>query len=148
VNPNASAVDDPTILASCELWRRLNPVFCVPDESSKTGWRISSGAFDDSADGSPMSVRVADKMTELGLGHETVLTCEQVQEGWGLASITAAAVRKHGQIVYYCDEPGEPAHGSVEGKKPPKVRKRLSAASRSLIETDCEKRSLNRPAIT
>jgi hypothetical protein len=91
-----------------------------------------------------MSIRVADKMAELGLGHDTVLTREQVQEGWGLAAVTAGAVRNHGQIVYYSDEPGEPAHGSVEGKKPPKVRKRLSAASRPLINADCEKRSPNR----
>ncbi len=143
-NAIVSTVDDPTILSSCELWRRLNPDFCVPDESSKSGWRISSGAFDDSPDGSPMSIRVADKMAELGLGHDTVLTGEQLQEGWGLAAVTAGAVRNHGQIVYYSDEPGEPAHGSVEGKKPPKVRKRLSAASRPLINADCEKRSPNR----
>lgn len=92
-----------------------------------------------------MSVRVADKMVELGLGFDTVLTCEQLQEGWGLASITAGAVRRHGQMVYYSDEPGEPAHGSVEGKKPPKVRKRLSAASGTIIDADCQKRSPNRP---
>lgn len=92
-----------------------------------------------------MSVRVADKMAELGLGHDTVLTCEQVKEGWGLAAITAGTVRMHGQIVYYSDEPGEPAHGSVEGKKPPKVRKRLSAASRHIIAADCDRRSPNRP---
>jgi hypothetical protein len=137
-------VDDPTILPTCELWRRLNPDFCVPDESSVTGWRISSGAFDDSPDGSPMSVRVGDKMAELNLTYHTVLSCEQISEGWGLGSITAATVRAHGQIVYYSDEPGEPAHASVEGKKPPKVRKRLSAASRLLIEADCAKRSPNR----
>jgi hypothetical protein len=36
----------------------------------------------------------------------------------------------YGQIVDYSDEPEQPAHGSVEGKKPPKARERLSAASR------------------
>jgi hypothetical protein len=144
---NARAVDDPAIVPACELWRRLNPVFCVPDESSTTGWRISSGAFDDSPDGSPMSVRVADKMAELGLGHETVLTSEQAREGWGLASLPAGSARQHGQIVYYSEEPGEPAHGSVEGQKPPKVRKRLSAASRTIIDADCRRRSPNRPSM-
>ena len=134
-------MDDPTILPSCELWRRLNPVFCVADESSTTGWRISSGAFDDSPDGSPMSIRVGDKMAELGLGYETVLSPEQAKEGWGLAALTAGVVRMHGQIVYYSDEPGEPAHGSVEGKKSPKVRKKLSASSRQLIAADCAQRS-------
>ena len=91
-----------------------------------------------------MSVRVADKMAELGLGLETVLTPQQLQEGWGLATIAAGTVRPYGQIVYYSYELGEPAHGSVEGKKPPKIRKKLSAASRSLIAADCAKFSPNR----
>ena len=89
-----------------------------------------------------MSIRVGDKMAELGLGYETVLSSEQAKEGWGLAAITAGVVRMHGQIVYYSDEPGEPAH--VEGKKGPKVRKKLSASSRQLIAADCAPRSQNR----
>ena len=83
------------MIASCELWRRLNPDFCVPDESTGTGWRVSSGAFDDSPDGSSMSVRVGDRMAELGLTFHTVLTREQLDVGWGLASITAGDIRVH-----------------------------------------------------
>ena len=50
--------DDPTISDDADLWRRIHPNWWVQER--KTGrWRVSSQAFKDSSDNTPMSVILA-----------------------------------------------------------------------------------------
>jgi hypothetical protein len=106
-------VDDLSILAQDELWRRIPPWHLVPDYNLGRK-RISSAAFHDDSDGSPMSVDIA-KIREAnnqGPGHSLAGL-----KDFGLAAITAGLARQCGQIVHPEPEPENPAHAHVIGKK-------------------------------
>ena len=63
--PGVSYVDDPAILSDAILWRRIHPKWVVLD-TNRGGVRVSSAAFDDSPDGSAMSVLLADAVESTG----------------------------------------------------------------------------------
>lgn len=54
-----SYADDPTIADDAALWRRIHPTWAVADEN-RGRLRVSSAAFEDSPDGSPTSILIAD----------------------------------------------------------------------------------------
>jgi hypothetical protein len=126
-NPPLS--DDPTIAPSAQLWRRLHPSWVVPDENAGQP-RISSAAFDDSRDGSPLSVLIADVVADSGrLIHDVLAPFP----GYGIAAMTAADARAARQGVARTPEPDEPAHGSVFGPKTGATKKAMARAARLLV---------------
>ena len=118
-------IDDPTIRNGETLWRRIFPGWIVPDDN-EVGWRVSSAAFDDSPDGSPMSVLLADVVEATNRTADDVLTGF---EGYGLTVLVAGFVRSLKQGIARTPEPHEPAHASVFGSKTPKVKRALARAS-------------------
>jgi hypothetical protein len=127
--PESPYVDDATIPDAADLWRRLIPDWIIPD-SNTGGVRISSAAFDDSRDGTPMSVLLADVVAKTHRTPEQVLADFK---GYGLAAITAGAVRGHKQGVMPTPKPDEPAHASVFGPKTGSTKKGMAKAARLLI---------------
>jgi hypothetical protein len=127
--------DDPKIKDDAALWRRIPPVWFVWDDNAR-GMRVSSAAFSDSEDGSPLSVLLADVVAATKRTAHDVLGGF---EGYGLASITAGTARKNGQGVMPTpipdtpDEKGEPAHASVFGKKTQGSRRGMAKAAKWVI---------------
>ena len=126
---NAGHVDDPTISDAAELWRRISPKHFVLDENRNLV-RPSSAAFDDHPNGSPMSVFLADEVTQTGRGPLAVLANHH---GFALASITAGLARACGQGVARDPLPHESAHGVVFGRKTDSVRRTLAMGSRLVV---------------
>lgn len=120
-------VDDKSILDEEDLWRRIHPKWAVRDEN-RGGLRISSAAFDDSADGSPLSVLRETVVRNGGRTPNDVMS-PFVAEGYRLASLRAGDARANGQGVMSTPTPEEPAHASVFGRKPPGVKKALARAA-------------------
>jgi hypothetical protein len=116
--------DDQTIADEDPLWRRINPMGVVRDA---TGVRVSSAAFQDSPDGSPMSITLG---RECG-SHEQAIGSHH---GYGLASVTAGKAREQRQVVCRDPQPEEPAHALVEGQKTGAVKKALARAAVLLVE--------------
>ena len=81
--------DDPSIHDTAILWRRIPPRWFVLDER-KGGIRASSAAFDDSQDGTPMSVLLCDVMEANGRAPRDALVG---LEGYALAGISAGSAR-------------------------------------------------------
>jgi len=120
--------DDPSIQDDAVLWRRICPAWIVPDDN--VGWRVSSAAFDDSRDGSPMSVLLAADVIQSGrTAYETVAYFA----GYGLAAITAGIARTQKQGVARTPEPDEIAHASVFGPKSGAVKRALARAATWVI---------------
>ncbi len=94
----------------------------VPDGSTG-GIRISSAAFDDSRDGSPMSVDLEKEMLRWGKNADSTL---QGFEGFALASLCAGVVRSLNQGVFRDPLPDNPAHALVFGEKTKSVRKKMA----------------------
>jgi len=117
--------DDPSIRDDAALWRIIHPLWIVRDDNER-GWRISSGAFDDSTDGSPLSVLLAEIVASTGRTADELLTRFT---GYGLAAITAAVARAQRQGVARTPTPDEPAHASVFGKKTGSVKRALAQAA-------------------
>ena len=126
--PPPPHVDDPTILDTTKLWRRLSPLWVVSDGNG--GVRISSAAFDDSPDGSPMSVLISDVVAET---QRTAATVIAAYPGYGLAEITAGAVRNCRQGVMRTPELGDDAHASVFGAKTKGNKRAMAKAAIFLI---------------
>ena len=121
--------DDASVLPTHHLWRRIPPWHLVPD-SNANGIRISSAAFDNDPDGSPMSVVLAEVVRESGREPGSTL---QNLDGFGLASITVKLARDKGQKVVRQPEEDEPAHGLVVGDKPRSCRKAFADSSRWVV---------------
>jgi hypothetical protein len=79
----------PLIRDDAALWRIIHPTWIVQDDNER-GWRISSAAFDDSKDGSPLSVLLAEVVAGTG---RTADDLAARFAGYGLAAITAGAAR-------------------------------------------------------
>jgi hypothetical protein len=122
-------VDDPAITNDESLWRRIHPDWVVPDQN-RGGVRVSSAAFDDSHDGSPLSVLLAGVVRATGRGPENVLVGFL---GYALASITAGDARTCGQGVAPTPRSDEPAHASVFGPKTKPIKRQLAKAARWVI---------------
>jgi hypothetical protein len=115
-------LDDASISDQDQLLRRIPPQHLVFD-SNKGAYRPSSAAFDDSPDGSPMSVLIADVMLQEG---RSPLAALKGHPDFSLVSIKAGLVRQCGQKIVRNPLPQEKAHGLVVGKKTNSVRKRLA----------------------
>jgi hypothetical protein len=126
---NGEYSDDPTILDEAELWRRIPPWHFVKDEN-RGQVRPSKAAFDNHPDGSPMSVVLAEMVTESGRGPAAVLTRH---EGFALAAITAGLVRTCEQGVTREPLSDEPAHAVVFGRKTDSIKKKLARGSRWIV---------------
>lgn len=86
--------------------------------------RPQSGAFDDSPDGSPMSVAIHSRLRAVGLEPKDLLAGHPQ---FGLVSLTVGFVRSLGFAVT-ADPPvaGEPAHAWVAGKKTTSRKRRMA----------------------
>jgi hypothetical protein len=114
-------VDDVTISAEEPLLRRVRPGWIIPDHN-RGRWRPSKAAFQNSDDGSPMSVHLASVLQAAGLPLTAALAGH---DGYGLVSLTAGLVRSLGQIVVRDPLPNDPAHGLVVGNKTESRRKNM-----------------------
>ena len=92
--------------------------------------RPASAAFDDSSDGSPMSVVLESKAIELGRGPNDVLLGHA---GFGLVRFQAGIARACGQGIARDPTPDEPAHAVVFGKKPKSVQRKIRSASEWVV---------------
>ena len=118
--------DDPTITPEQYLWRRIPPWHFTWD-ANDSNVRPTSSAFENDDDGGPMSVQLADVLTEHGLDENDVL-CRH--SGFAIARFTAETARDSNQrIVRDPRPPDDPAHALVIGDKPKKVRRKLALAS-------------------
>ena len=116
--------DDPTIADDTELSRRIPPVYLV-DDDNRGGKRISSAAFCDHQNGSPMSVVLGQEVLNAGRDPQSVLAGHQ---GFYLASVTAGLARSLKQAIARRPVPEEPAHAEVFGKKTKSVKRKRKLA--------------------
>jgi hypothetical protein len=120
--------DDPVgIPDSTRLYRRINPDWIVYDSNSGER-RPTSQNFQDSKDGSPMSVFAENVM--IARGESPVDLLRGIWNEWFLVAIPAGWMRECGQEVYLDtanQDPDDwrPSHASVRGRKDGKVRARL-----------------------
>lgn len=115
-------IDDATIANESDLWRRIHPTWIVRDEN-EGGYRVSSAAFDDSPDGSPTSVLLAEVVRQTGRDWPEILAGFH---GYALASITAGQARDCGQGVVRDPLPKESAHACLFGSKTKAVKRCLA----------------------
>lgn len=114
--------DDATISDDAQLWRRIPPNHILPDKN-RGGLRISSAAFDNHHNGTPMSVVLGDDVVASGRDPSSIIAGHV---GFCLASVTAGLARSLNQGIARHPLPEEPAHGEVFGKKTRAVRKQFS----------------------
>lgn len=117
---SANYADDPNVADDAVLWRRVRPDWVIRDENVGE-FRPSSAAFQNSSDGSPMSVLI-----EM-IVKSTNRTAADILNGYfeySLCSFTAGLARELGQQVATRPEDlNEPAHGFVVGKRQRASRK-------------------------
>jgi hypothetical protein len=104
----------------------VHPYWWVPD-GNLGGRRLSTQAFEDSKDGTPMSVIIRDQ----------TMDTSSVLRGlprFGLAAFTAAKARACAQRIIRDPMPEEPAHALVVGRKNPVAKRCLLAAAMLLVE--------------
>lgn len=121
--------DDPTISDDTQLLRRI-PHWHFIEDKNLGQIRPSSAAFDNHLNGSPMSVILADVLTQTGRTPEAILAGH---EGFALAAITAGRARECGQGVAREPLPDEPAHAVVFGEKSKRVRRKLAEEARWVV---------------
>lgn len=111
--------DDPGIAADEILYRRVRN-----DQWNWSKRRPSSAAFDDSGDGTPMSVALDSLLREAGRCPSDLL---EGHPRFGLVSFTAKQARALSlSITASPPVSGDPAHGWVAGKKTKSMRKKLA----------------------
>jgi hypothetical protein len=120
--------DDPTVLDPDPLWRRIHPVHFVDD--GQGGKRLSSAAFDNSSDGTGMSVSLGREAEAAGVAPETAL---QRFPRFGMASITAGTCRTHNQAIQRDPTEDDRHHALVNGDKPKRVQKKMAGAATILV---------------
>ena len=128
--PGPSLEDDHTITDAAALWRRVHPSWIVRDDNAG-GLRVSSAAFDDSRDGSPLSVLLAEVIAQTQRTKQDVMAG---YERYALAAITAQTARACGQGIARTPEPDEPAHASVFGQKTQSNKRKMAKAATWVIE--------------
>lgn len=120
------SLDDASISDAAELWRRIVPIWWVPDEKTG-GRRLSSQAFENSRDGSGTSVVLCAESSE-----EEVL---RGHDGYGLAMLTAGSARAAEQGVRRVPIDGVRGHAQIEGdKRRPRIKKMLVSACTIVVE--------------
>jgi hypothetical protein len=126
--------NDTSIADEADLWRRISPIWMILDENLGV-WRVSSAAFDDSRDGTPLSVLLAEVVVAGGRSAQDLLSRFP---GYCLAAITAGIARGCGQGVARTPLPEEPAHASVFGRKTKGVKKKLAKAATWVVAPPAE----------
>ena len=118
--------DDPAILDAESLLRRVPPWHYVKKNDT---WIVSSAAFEDSDDRTPMST-----------ARENRVVLENYLSpfpGFGVARLPVRAARSHGQLVTQIPPVAdEPEHTWVAGKKTHSVRAKLRDDSPLIIEPE------------
>lgn len=116
---SAKYEDDPNVSNEEILYRRVRR-----EQWHWAEGRPQSGAFDDSPDGSPMSVALHSLMVGAGMKPEDLLSGHPE---FGLVKFTAELVRSL-SLAVTAKPPiaGEPAHGLVAGKKTLARKRRLA----------------------
>jgi len=121
-----------------EALRRVPPLRVVFDPKVEGGRRASSAAFDDDADGSPMSVYLRSIVEELGLGPDAVTHGKPA--GWAVAAVAVQLLLDEEQVVEHdpitggaSPHPCDPAHAVVWGEKKPKSRRERIARAALLV---------------
>ena len=117
--------DDPSIPDEAKLLRRIPPIHFPGDRM--TPGRPSSAAFEDSPDGSPMSVNWEE------LCHEHQFDSLEGHETFGLVSFTAGQARELGLSVFRWPLEGNPTHCGVARKKTKGIKKKLASESRWVV---------------
>jgi hypothetical protein len=124
--------DDPNIPSTDRIYRRVPPNWIVFDENVGAR-RPSTAAFQDSSDGSAMSVHIQTLLAQNNLEPESALAGHP---SFGLVSFFAGLARELGFGIAPDPQPNDPAHGLVEGKKTEGKRKRLRAAAAWVVLPD------------
>lgn len=101
--------DDPSIMDTCRLLRRIVQEWWVYDEN-RGAHRVSSQAFTNHE----LSVSIGDDLVAEGRRFEDVLERYPAE---GLAAITARLAREKAQAIRRDPAPPELCHGLVIGKK-------------------------------
>ena len=119
--------DSVTIPNSTRLFRRINPCWMVYDKNRRER-RPTYQNFQDSPDGTPMSVFAENVAVEQG--EEPADFLSGLWSLWLLAALPASWMRECGQKVYLDaknQEPDDfhPSHAAVDGPKPNKIRSKL-----------------------
>lgn len=130
-------VDDSTILDDDELWRRIPnwPNFVVYDENRNIE-RVSSVAFKDHRNGTPMSVAIASIARQHGRGSIDLINDNEAHEGFGVVSLNVGNVRELNQGVMKEPIEGQPEHGEVfdkSGQRSKKTQKALAQSAAIII---------------
>ncbi len=114
----AEAPDDDSVRNEDPLWRRVVPVQMVTDANGAS--RPSSAAFENSSDGSGMSVTLGREARADGVTPQVVLKrfprCR-------IASLTAGQCRDHKQKIARDPTKEDPHHALVNGTKTKSTRK-------------------------
>jgi hypothetical protein len=122
-------VDDATVSDDDYVLRRIPRQQRVSDPKSAEGIRPSSGAFDDSSDGSPLSMTLAsqcDDPASLIIGFD----------GAGVIRVSVRELRALGQGFVRDPTDQDPAHVLVFGPKPNAFGKKVARAARWVIPPD------------
>jgi hypothetical protein len=116
--------DDVSIAGHEVLWRGVADRQIAPN--SRRSVRPRSGAFNNSSDGTGMSVDLSSIRLQLDQGP---LDCLVFAGARWIATLTAEQCRQEGQIILRRPLAENPAHAEVIGPKPAKRRKRLADVS-------------------
>lgn len=125
-------VDDLTIGNDALLWRNI-PHWHLVDDANRGCKPISSAAFDDPPNGTPMSVVLGDEVFASGREPSSLIVS---LDGFFLASVPAGLARSINQGVSRQPLLEEPAHAVVFGKKTNSVRKRFAREATWIIGPD------------
>lgn len=117
------AQDDPSIKDDDVVWRRV-PWISVTYKNGRP--EAQSGAFNDSSDGTPMSVDIASLCTS---ARESMGICDG-----GLVELRVGDLREQGFGVLRHPEAGNRAHAYVTGKKSSGKRRRIARLAKWKIE--------------
>lgn len=127
---DARRVNDTSVGGCSELWRRIHPKQIIFDKSLGK-IRPSSAAFQDSTDGTPMSVLSARLVGRSGRDEFSVLRSFPNE---ALAAFTARFARSQRQGIELAPVENEPAHAHVFGSKEKSVRSQFAKHSIWAVE--------------
>jgi hypothetical protein len=103
-----AAADDPSVPDDAIVWRRLPWAYTADDEERPGLRRLSSGGFDDSNDGTGMSVHLP------APGETIDQFLKQVHcENDGIAELKVKKIREEGMGLTLRPEPDDPRHYEV-----------------------------------